>query len=74
MLAYMLVYLGVPLADAINIFIDPYESVAEWLSRKVGTEEIGVRSQMSVASRILNVRRRVFEFDPRSLNHNMDIK
>ena len=52
-LAYLLAYLGVPLTDAINGFIDPYRSVAEWLSHAVGTQEVGVRSQMSVVSRML---------------------
>ena len=51
-LAYLWAYLGVPLADAINIFIDPYGSVTEWLSRKVETQAIGVRCQMSVVSRM----------------------
>ena len=45
---------GVPLADAINnILTDPYGSVAKWLSRKAVAQEIGVRSQMSVVSRML---------------------
>ena len=52
-LAYLLAYLGAPLADAINIRTDFYGSVAEWLSRKAGEQEIGVRSQMSVVSRML---------------------
>ena len=52
-LAYLLAYIGVPLADTINILTDPYGSVAEWLSRKAGEQEIGVLSQMSTVLRML---------------------
>ena len=52
-LAYLLAYLGAPLADATNILTDFYGSEAERLSRKAGAQEIGVRSQMSVFSRML---------------------
>ena len=49
----LLAYLGVPLADAINIVTDLYGSIAEWLSWKTGAQEIGVQSQMSTVSRML---------------------
>ena len=71
-LAYLSAYLGVPMADVINSFIDPYGSVAEWLSCMVGTQEIRVRSQMSIVSRMLTPpppppRARAFEFGARSM-------
>ena len=52
-LAYLLAYLGIPLADAINIVTDLYESMAEWLRWRTGVQEIGVQSQMSTVSRML---------------------
>ena len=47
------ILVGIPLADTINIFIDSYRSVTKWLSHKVGTQEIGLQSQMLVVSRML---------------------
>ena len=40
-LAYLLAYLGAPVADASNILTDFYGSVADWLSQKAVCRKLG---------------------------------
>ena len=67
MLAYLLAYLGVPLADAINIVTDLYGSIAEWLR----WEDWGARDRSSIPNvdslQNAYVHRRAFKFDACSL-------
>ena len=67
-LAYLLAYLGAPLADATNFSTDLREC-----SRVVKPEGWGARDRSSIRDVGFLVNANVFEFDARSLNHDRAI-